>query len=222
MTSAVYLEYLAQAEEPSNFMFRSDIDGIKYMSIDDSLLFLKKWLQFQFGNGWGQIVLDIFSWLTLKNFKKGGWSVVGTPNSGKSYIFGALADIFMLVGFMRPNVGYTFNFDDCVGKQIVRCEEFFLDKSDFFTIETLKDVLSGNPATVKIKNMKSMSLKPTPWLFISNHQNFPFADTSPDNPWPERFYHCETKVYNGWTETTRQYRLHPYAWIILFKKFRLL
>lgn len=119
------------------------------------------------------VVKDVFDWQIRNNFKKGGFEVVGQPNSGKSYFFGALVDLFILIGYVRPNVGYTFNFDDCFEKQIICCEEFRLDKSDHHTIGTLKDILSGNAATVKVKNSKPAVLKPAPWLFIPNHRNFP-------------------------------------------------
>lgn len=120
----------------------------------------------------------IFVWLIRKNFKRGGLEVVGQPNSGKTYMYGTLMDLFMYQGFVRPNSGYTFNFDDCVNKQIIVCDEFCIDRSDTHTKETLKDCLSG---TVKIKGQKPSILKPMPWLFTSHDQHFP-TDDSPENP----------------------------------------
>lgn len=197
--------------DPNVFMFRSDVDCIKYLPIDESFDLLAKWLKFQFSEQWQNIVTQVFEWLTRKNFKTGGLEVVGPPNCGKSYMFGALVDLFMAIGYVRPNAGYCFNFDDCVGKQIVLCEEFYLEKTDNHTIETLKDILSGNAATVKIKNHKPATLKPVPWMFLSNHLNFP-VDT-PSNPWSERLCRLEVRIWDAWNNTTHEYRLHPYAWI---------
>lgn len=36
--------------------------------------------------------------------------------SGIRYVFEALVDLFMKIGYIRPNAGYTFNFDNCVDK----------------------------------------------------------------------------------------------------------
>lgn len=127
-------------------MFRCDIDCLKYMTIEGSLVLLVDWLKFQFGTGWLAMTRDIFYWLSRKNFKKGGFEVVGDPNSGKSFFFGALIDVFMLIDYVRPNSGYTFNYDDCLGKQIIRGEEFKLDKADWHTVETLKWVGMRQPS----------------------------------------------------------------------------
>lgn len=97
----------------------------------------------------------------------------------------------MAIGYVRPNAGYSFNFDDCVDKQIVLCEEFFMERSDYHTIETLKDILSSNAATVKIKNQKPATLKPVPWMFLSNNNNFP-TDDGPANPSSEN---SKTQLY---------------------------
>lgn len=98
--------------------------------------------------------------------------------------------------YVRQNKGYTFNCDDCVDKQIICCKEFRLDVSDNHTMEVLKDILSGNAATVKVKNQPPAYLKPMPWLFISNHHNF-HRDNIPYNSWPARLYQYEFQVYSG-------------------------
>lgn len=170
---------------------------------------------FQFGTEWKHVIVEIFDWLSRKNFKKGGFDLVGPPNSGKSYVFGSLHDVFMLIGYVRPNAGYTFNFDSCLDKQIVVCEEFLIEKSDHHTIETIKDILSGNPDTIKVKLRESQILKPVPRLFISNHKNFDF--NADNNPWKTRLYHRDVVEYDGWDDMTAQYRLNPYAWIQLAK-----
>lgn len=103
--------------------------------------------------------------------KKANDSLIFT---GKSYVFGSLADLFMAVGYVRPTPGYTFNFDNCVGKQIMMCEEFSVSKSDSNTMETIKDILSGNPTLIKVKHREALLLKPVPWLFFSNYANFDY------------------------------------------------
>lgn len=211
-----YLEYMSLAENPSDFMFRSDVNCIKYQSIHDSKLFLIKWFHFQFDNQWKMIIEEIFKWLTRQDFKKGGFEVVGPPNSGKSYVFGSLCDLFMMSGLVRPNAGYTFNFDNAFEKQVVMCDEFFLEKSDQNSIETLKDILSGNPSTIKVKHKDAQILKTAPWIFISNHVNFDFV--SRETPWESRFYHHTVKEYTHWNDKTKQYRLNPYSWVVLFKE----
>lgn len=215
-----HLEWLTMPQnDPSNFMFRTDVDCIKYLPIEESFNLLRKWLQFQFVEEWEIVVQNIFDWLTRKNFKQGGLEVVGEPNCGKSYFFGALVDLFMSIGYVRPNAGYSFNFDDCVDKRVVLCEEFFMERSDHHTIETLKDILSGNAVTVKIKNPKPATLKPVSWMFLSNHKNFP--DDDPANPWTARLYRLDVRVYEEWDASTHEYRLHPYSWVKLFESFNL-
>lgn len=52
---------------------------------------------------------------------------------------------------------------------------------------------------------------------------FQIVDTTDvTNPWPSRFYSYDVKVYPGWNDKTVEFRLHPYAWIILFKQNGLL
>lgn len=51
-SAATYLEWLAEAAIPSDFIFRSDVECLKY---------LKKWLRFQFGAQWSNVVKCIFS-----------------------------------------------------------------------------------------------------------------------------------------------------------------
>lgn len=222
MFTSAYLEYLSDSDlNFTFFMFRSDIATIRYMEIDENRQFIQKWLQFQFGDDWLSFVKMIWKWLVRTDFKRGGLSIVGPPNSGKSFMFGALVDIFISIGYVPPNSGYTFNFDGCVNKQIILCEEFFVEKSDKHSIETIKDVLSGNAATVKIKNKSPACLKPTPWIFVSNEHNFR-RDERIDNPWRTRLYQCDVREFTEWADRTHTYRLHPYGWIALFKELNLL
>lgn len=193
---------------------------IQYLDIDSSFSLLVRWLRFQYGNTWLQHVKMVFEWLIRKNFKKGGFEVVGQPNSGKTYMYGTLMDLFLYQGYVRPNSGYTFSFDDCVGKQFIVCDEFCIDRSDTHSKETVKDCLSGSPATVKIKGSKPAVLKPMPWLFMSNEQHFSTKD-SPDNPWNSRLYRATVQPYDGWTDTTARYRLHPFSWMLLFKRLKM-
>lgn len=214
-----YLEYLADAEDGINFCFRSDGQTIFYQTAADSLANLKRWLRFQFGRAWTQFVQDVFDWLTRKEQKRGGFEVVGPPNSGKSYFMGALMDLFNMVGTIRPNPGYTFNFDDCIGKQAISSDEFYLNPSDKFSVETLKDALGGNSAKVKDKGKKPDVIKPIPWLFMSKYPNFDFS-SAVDNTWPSRFYHYEVNTFPDWQPYNRKIFCHPYVWILLFKQFK--
>lgn len=175
-----YLEFLSDIETPSALLLRSDVITIQYLDIDGSFSLLVKWLKYQYGKEWLQHVQMIYEWFVPKNFKRGGCEVVGQPNAGKTYMYGALMDLFMFQGYVRPNSGYTFNFDDCVSKQVIVCDEFCVDSHT-------KDCLSGSPATVKIKGQKPAVLKPMLWLFMSNERHFPLDDTH-DNPWNSRLY----------------------------------
>lgn len=217
-----YLELMSEVTNPAKLLLRSNSTTIKYQDVDSSFLLLVKWLRFQFGKDWLTHVQQVFNWLTRKFFKRGGFEVVGEPNSGKTYMYGALTDLFMNHGFVRPNNGYTFNFDDCVGKQVIVCDEFSIEKSDQHSYETLKDCLAGSPATVKIKGKKPAVLQPMPWLFMTNNkEQFP-KDKTADNPWLSRIYSVNVQKFPHWNDTTAEYRLNPYAWIILFKKLRFL
>lgn len=89
--------------------------------------------------------------------------VFGPPNSGKSFAFGSLMSMFPAVGYFRQVKGYTFNFDCVVGKQIICAEEFFLDQEkDHHTLETQKDMLSGNVCVVNYKQIPSVNVTHVP------------------------------------------------------------
>lgn len=200
-------------------MFRSN-GTVSYLPLHESVKELEKWLEYQWGNPiW--VTRLVCSWITCKNLKKGGLEVVGVPNSGKSYFMASLADIFMKVAHCRPKKGYTFNFSNCINVQIIVCEEYYHNEKDTDTHETLKDSTSGQPATVQDKGKPAGIIKPTPWLFLSNNNNFR-EDDDEDNPWPSRLYRLKVMQYNGWNARTLRYRLHPYSWIHLFKKYNLI
>lgn len=221
MTMVEYLQMLAAIPDPNRLVFRSDGVSLRYYPIAESCLFLLKWARFQFGDQDKQFFNDIFAWLTRKNFKKGGFSIVGPPSAGKSYYIGALIALMTKYGSVRPNNGYTFNFDDCVDAQVIHCEEFYVDKSDSHSIETIKDSTSGNAASVKVKHRPPTTLMPVPWMFVSNQKNFDFTVTV-ENPWHSRFYAYEVKEYPLWEEDQRTMQCHPMGWIYLFKKMSLL
>lgn len=107
--------------------------------------------------------------------------------------------LFVAVGHFWQVRGYTFNFDTVVGKQIICAEEFFLDKEkDHHTLETLKDMLSGNVAVVNYKNYPSLNVSSVPWLFLTNNDNFDINNTSPENPFNSRLYRLRVKPYPAW------------------------
>lgn len=125
MSLSDYLEYLSE-KNYVNLILRSSTTRI-YMSLEDSLKILKKWLLFQFGNEYIGFIQNIINWIRKKNFKKGGFLVMGPANGGKSFFMGARMDLFIFVGLCHQSMGYAFNFDDFIKKQIILCEEFQLN-----------------------------------------------------------------------------------------------
>lgn len=217
MSSGEYLENLANRPNPNELIFRSN-DTMKYLSITESKNLLMDWLIFQFGNKAADFIELFYNWLNLKNFKEGGLAAHGVPNCGKSYFLASVCDCFIAVGRVRPNKGYTFNFDDCYGKQIVCCDEFLLDENDLFSRDTLKDITAGSAASIKMKGKCPVTLQPVPWLFLSNDPQFDMA-LNPNNPWLSRIHQVKLKFYTNWNERTRAERLNPYAWIEVFKTY---
>lgn len=64
-----YLEIMSD-RNPSSMMLRSDGYTIKYMEIDESVEFIKKWMVFQFGE-WPNFTRTVWNWLIRSDFKKG-------------------------------------------------------------------------------------------------------------------------------------------------------
>lgn len=188
------LDYMDCVLEKDKYklIFRSD-GTVKYLPIEESLAELKKWLKFQWGNT-SMIVKMVFNWITRKSFKRGGLEIVGPPDSGKSYFFGALTDMFMAVANIRPHPHYPFNFASCVDKQVIVCEEFYYNPKDFQTNEVIKEATSGQPAYTERKGTEGEVIKATPWMFLLNYENFP-ADDDADNPWNSRLYRLKTRTY---------------------------
>lgn len=88
-----------------------------YLSVEESLELLEKWIRIQTGSV-APFVKDIFSWLKREDYKIGGFYIHGPPGCGKSFIVNGLMDLFPFVGSIRPQPGNHFNFDDCDQKQV--------------------------------------------------------------------------------------------------------
>lgn len=193
------------------------------MPIPQSERFIADWCEFQFGDAAKEFILDCWSWLSRAETKKGGVYVQGPSNSGKSYIMHSLIENFVEVGIFKPKKNYIFNFDDCADKQIVLADEYWHGPDDTTTIETLKEILAGNTMSVVVKNKPQQVVYPTPFCFISNKEPFNMDDDqNGENPWPSRLYYWRTKIYEHWTDTTRNQLIHPFAWLNTFKAYGLL
>lgn len=97
---------------------------------------------------------------------------------------------------MRPTKGYAFDWDIAYKKLKVCAEECYIDPLDVGTIETLKDILSGNPSPIRPKNKMTVTMNgATPFIFISNNDNFNVNDKSNDNPYKvNRLYFLQFKT----------------------------
>lgn len=91
--------------------------------------------------------------------KRGGLEVIGWPNSGKSFIFGAIVSLFVTAGYTRPNKNCTFNWDNCRNKVIICTEECRIDEKDYDTFEVLKDVFCGNQTLIREKGKPGVTLR---------------------------------------------------------------
>lgn len=120
------LEWLVEMANtsPKNLILRSSSTRV-YMSVADSLNLIFDWLLFQYDgdeDAVNEFAKKFYNWIAKIDFKRGGFLVHGPASSGKSYLFNAFCDIYPFVGQIRPQPGYTFNFDDCPGNQLVLCE----------------------------------------------------------------------------------------------------
>lgn len=91
-----------------------------------------------------------------------------------------------------------------------------MDKMYKTTIESLKDLLCGNSAKVRVKGKGPQDVESLPFMFISNHEPFDLDDANVNNPWPSRFYSYAVKVFPHWNDETRSKHLHPFGWIKMF------
>lgn len=211
-----FMEHLAE-KDGSQYLFR-ECDTFQYMSIAESLEWLKKWLKYQYGiQGWTAHVKDIWMWLVRTQMKKGVFEVIGPPNSGKSSVYGALLSLFVSVGYCRPNKDCQFNWDHVIGKVIICAEECNIGPKDTETREFLKDALAANPAILRRKGQPQITMDARPWLFLTNWDNFESEKTGNDNPFNSRLYRYRVKQFNGWV--LNQPNIHPYAWLRLLQEF---
>lgn len=219
------VEYLAELSQrnPYRLIFSASQSKV-YMPIDASFDFLQEWIEFQFEEKATSFVVDVFSWLSRGEIKKLGLYIQGPSNSGKSYVFLALIGLFISVGSFKPSEGYEFNYCDLPNRQVILAEEFHLPKKDQTLIETLKELLCGNDVRVRMKNTKPETVYPTPFLFISNLTPFDMDEEEEGaNPWPSRLFAYHTKVYTDrFQAINRSQCLHPFAWIRLFQKYKLM
>lgn len=168
-------------------------------------------------------MIDLWSWLSRAENKRGGFYIHGPSNSGKSDVFNALPDLFVCVGSLKPLKGYTFNWNDCFDKQLIVGEEFTFDKDDKHTIETLKELLSGNNVKLNKKHGHPRLCYAMPMLFITNHQPFVPDEETGENPWTSRLYEYETKVADAlWNRSTLSLHIDPSAWLFLFQAYKFL
>lgn len=135
------------------------------MSLPNSIKFLNRCLDFQFGTQRHVFAREVISWLQRKESKRGGLIVRGPANSGKTFVMQALTDLFQFVGRLRPTAGYAFSFDECADQQILLFEAFSYNSKDSDATETLKDLLAGTGSNVRIKNRDSKFVEGLPMIY---------------------------------------------------------
>lgn len=123
------VEYLYEiVEKDPHKMILCSSSTNMHLSIERSIVFLRAWLNFQFGTNAITFVNNIITWLKRSDFKKGGFLVEGPANAGKSFIMQALCNLFVFVGHFNQSTGYAFNFDDCRHQQLILAEDNFGSK----------------------------------------------------------------------------------------------
>lgn len=183
-----------------------------YDSLQNSINNIVNWLKFQFSFEWRLVLRDIFNVVSGKQLKKRSIWFVGDANSGKTYVMKSLAQLFLLVGYIKNLQGKgQFPFQDVFGKRILFLDEIIIYFDDF------KEILAGQSLLINRKFQVANVSYPCSCIILSNEHNV--VDHS-DPIWQSRIYKYTVKSYEQLLDPNRNKSLQIYliAWIHVFNR----
>lgn len=216
--SVKQLEELFSKIPYENQIFGARSDNVKdyYFSIEESVEAIETILLYQLDNDNESVnifINNVYEIVDKKRPKKNTLYIVGSPSSGKNFIFDSLAAFCLNVGhignFTRSN---QFPFNDCKSRRLLIWNEPNFMPS---AIDTMKMILGGDPCAVNIKFEAHYTLPRTPIIMLSNR------DVLSINGNESLYFRERCFTYNNWKTLFGEKpskKPHPLVWPVLFKK----
>lgn len=186
-----------------------------YHSIGDSIDQIEHWLKFQFKFEWRIVLQTIFDVVSLATLKKRSIWFVGDANSGKTYIMKPLAQLFLLVGYIKNLQGKgQFPFQDIYGKRILFLDEIIVPPVYY---DDFKEIFAGQSILINRKFLVANVSFPAPCIICSNLHNVVNID---DPIWSSRIYKYEVTDIQHTLDAklNRSLQVNPLAWLHVFNR----
>lgn len=152
---------------------RNDI----YLNVEDSIRAFQRVIYFQCNNVLNRVnefYVTLYRTLNKMNGKHNSVWVMGDVSSGKNFIFDAVCNSLINVGYVtNPIRGYVFGFMDCVNRRILMWNEA---QCDSYFYEDAKTILAGDAPKVSVKMLGPKTVLKTPVVIFSNRHTFPNDD----------------------------------------------
>lgn len=186
------------------------------LSVDESLDWFHKILEFNNINP-KSFLTDAFNVMDKNYPKKNTLLVLGPPNSGKTLIFSSLCKSAIFFSSAQNFTGNSsFEFQDLLS---CRCalinEPMITDK----TVETMKNILEGNPTAIDKKYASAQLLPRTP-IFITTNASLCYYTTNRSVNKAAilaRTFCYDFKAMPELKECAAQ--LSPYMWLDLYNMY---
>lgn len=101
-----------------------------YISVNESVKWIERWLNYQFGGDEGEIFLNQLFQLINSTTKKNCMWLVGPANSGKTMIFKSLAESLVRYATIKCSSSNIFAFAGAEGVKCLFLDEFAYDEKN--------------------------------------------------------------------------------------------
>ena len=135
-----------------------------------------------------QFLMDLFTVLNKKHFKKNTFRIWGVPDSGKSMILRAIANQYYANIQGVSGCASDFYFADMVRKSLILLEELWVIPT---TCDDFKSLFSGYPFQVAVKHSnRRETIERTPVLVTGNHSTYGkgYLDSTDEDALQRRTY----------------------------------
>lgn len=187
-----------------------------YMSLQTSIINIENWLKFQFGDNWINVLRTLYETVACLKLKKRTVWFHGDADSGKTFVLRSLANLFLLVGYIKNLQGKgQFPFQDLYGNRILFLDEIVLLPC---YLDDFKEIFAGQSFMINIKFKAPDVTYPCPCIVLSNGPNV--IDMT-DTIWSSRVNEFTTRSYKEQLDPDcdRSLQINPIAWIHLFNKY---
>lgn len=199
-------EYFWESEESVNL-------GHKYLTVDESVKLLEKFLVYQMGDGVEEFLTVLANVLNRRTHKKNSIEIVSPPSAGKNWFFDPLFIFLGSHGQIKNVTKYTnFAFDNCFNKRVLFWNEPQFENQFY---ETCLMLLAGDPLSADAKWLSVAQIVRTPVIITCNQSKFPSIQK-----WNDRMYRF-TWSSCDWLNDVHE-RINPLSYVALFRKYNVL